>query len=422
MCQGLATALFLHKGGINSVIVLESRPSNYQDKGYYVISPNGESVLQGLGVYETVRSQGFAFDGPILADSYKRPIFAGGQSSVDLFGYQHIFVARGIVHKALKEKAAQAGLNIVYDARCKRVLEGDKSKVECTDGRVFHGNFIIGADGIKSAVRTAIGEASELVYAGFMGVNTGIELKALDTTTAEIAPGYLFLGRDALCHFIPIGQERAAVWASFEHPDMTTEEWEKLVNDRERIGGLIDKVYQNDRWSSLIQEAWKKAERHNDVIWPYVPTVSSTSANAKMSHRYHYLKRLSRWTNDQGTIAVIGDAAHGMPPTSGQGASVALEDAEGIAYLISLRQQHPEKYLPLLKEWEKHRIQRMDKLRAETEQFTNMIKPCGPVFEYCRKWLIWLMLTLTGPKRSPKAWQWTYRFEKDCPVYQAVEA
>lgn len=422
MCQGLATALFLHKGGVDSVIVLESRPSNYQDRGYYVISPNGSAVLDKLGVYEDVRSQGFSFDGPMLVDSHKNPIFKGRQSSAEIFGYSHVFIGRGVVHKALKEKAIQAGLNIIYDARCKSVLEGDKSKVECTDGRIFHGNIVIGADGIKSAVRSAIGEPSELIYTGTMGINTGIELKALDTTTAEIAPGYMFLGRDALCHFTPVGQEKAVVWASFEHPDMTTEEWRKLVNDRKRIGELIDKVYQNDRWHPLIQEAWKKAERHDDVIWPYVHTIPSIRASSNKSLRYHYLNRLSRWTNDQGTIAVIGDAAHAHPPTSGQGACVALEDAEGLAYIISIRQNHPERYLPLLREWEKHRMQRMDKLRAETEQFTSMIKPCGPLFEYCRKWLIWLMLTLTGPNRSPKTWQWTYRFEKDCPVYQGVQA
>ena len=281
MPQGLATALFLHKGGVNSIIVLESRPSNYQDRGYYVISPKGSAVLEKLCVLESVRSQGFSFNGPKLVDSHKNIIYAGTQSSADIFGYQHYFVARGIVHRVLKEKAYQAGLNIIYDARCERVLEGDKSKVECTDGRIFHSNIVIGADGIKSAVRSAIGEPSELIYAGFMGINTGVELKALDTTTAEIEPGYLFLGREGTCHLTPVGQEKAVVWGSFGHPDMTTEEWGNLVNDRKRIGELIDQVYQNDRWHPLIKEAWKKAERHNDVIWPYARTTPSTRARAK---------------------------------------------------------------------------------------------------------------------------------------------
>ena len=76
---------------------------------------------------------------------------------------------------------------------------------------------------------------------------------------------------------------------------------------------------------------------------------------------------------------VIGDAAHAMPPTTGQGASVALEDAESLAYLISLRQKKHHQtqqgnYLPLLKKWEQHRMQRIARLFNETEIYTNSLK------------------------------------------------
>ena len=48
----------------------------------------------------------------------------------------------------------------------------------------------------------------------------------------------------------------------------------------------------------------------------------------------HITPRLPSWSSPSGKIIIIGDAAHAMPPDSGQGVSCAAEDAVAIGLLL----------------------------------------------------------------------------------------
>ena len=254
------------------MILLESRPASYQDRGYYFVSPNGLAILEKLGVYDIIRPGGFSFDGLALVNEQLNVTIKGQQGTRERFGFQHLFIARGVVHKALKDKAAQVGVDIRYEAKCEELVSGEKdstrSTVKCTDGRIFHGDVIVGADGIKSMVRAAIGEATELVYSGFMGVNTAVDLAKISLAQKDIEPGYLCKGQKEIIQFSPCGNGKAVLWVSFEYPDRTTQEWGRLVTDRKSIDQLIMARVNSERWHRLVVDAWAKSEKNNDVIWP----------------------------------------------------------------------------------------------------------------------------------------------------------
>ena len=71
---------------------------------------------------------------------------------------------------------------------------------------------------------------------------------------------------------------------------------------------------------------------------PLIPAMIENSGSDKSGKGTFVLPRwitpsLPRWTSDSGRILLMGDAAHCMPPDSGQGVSCAVEDAMTIGLL-----------------------------------------------------------------------------------------
>ncbi|KAJ9419865.1 hypothetical protein QL093DRAFT_2639662 [Fusarium oxysporum] len=78
-----------------------------------------------------------------------------------------------------------------------------------------------------------------------------------------------------------------------------------------------------------------------------------------------------------GRVIVIGDAAHAIPPTGGQGAAMAFEDAETLSYvlgrirdicLIRPNGDHRSLVNEMLHKWQRHRQGRIVKVM----DFTSM--------------------------------------------------
>jgi 2-polyprenyl-6-methoxyphenol hydroxylase-like FAD-dependent oxidoreductase len=69
------------------------------------------------------------------------------------------------------------------------------------------------------------------------------------------------------------------------------------------------------------------------------------------------IEHLPRWSNQNGNVILIGDAAHAVSPHSGQGASMALEDT----YILTqyLKQYPPNKAAILFENSRKKRVERI---------------------------------------------------------------
>lgn len=127
--------------------------------------------------------------------------------------------------------------------------------------------------------------------------------------------GYCFAetSKDAETRHIPSGEalpgNKLMWWSTFEIaecPDPKSVDVEAILKDvRERHGSWSNPVIQKILAKAQIQTLWP--------VWttPELPT----------------------WEKDG--LVLIGDAAHALPPTSGQGSSQALEDAESFAMLLA---------------------------------------------------------------------------------------
>ena len=76
---------------------------------------------------------------------------------------------------------------------------------------------------------------------------------------------------------------------------------------------------------------------------------------------YHGLPRLDKWTSDDSKLILIGDAAHAIPPTAGQGANQAVEDALTLGkLLVDLNAGSIDRNT--INAWEAERMDRVDRV------------------------------------------------------------
>ncbi|TRX91790.1 hypothetical protein FHL15_007343 [Xylaria flabelliformis] len=79
-------------------------------------------------------------------------------------------------------------------------------------------------------------------------------------------------------------------------------------------------------------------------------------------------------TWERGGCVLVGDAAHALQPSSGQGASMALEDCEALALLLRHYLPEPPK-IGLAKAAKKYfdmRRPRLDMVLRRAQQFSRM--------------------------------------------------
>ena len=104
---------------------------------------------------------------------------------------------------------------------------------------------------------------------------------------------------------------------------------------------------------------------------------------------------------------MIGDGAHAMTPQAGQGAAMALEDAESLGYTFA-RPNFETDYLRLLRTWEKHRQQRLKAVRDFTNRNGRLRSPESTwIVQYLKEWFMWTIFSFAGPK-SGMEWLFGY--------------
>jgi 2-polyprenyl-6-methoxyphenol hydroxylase-like FAD-dependent oxidoreductase len=126
------------------------------------------------------------------------------------------------------------------------------------------------------------------------------------------------------------------------------------------------------------------------------------------------LPTVPRWSN--GRIVLVGDSAHATSPSSGQGASIAVESAIQLARCL--------RDLPTVADafasYENLRRDRVERIIAAGAR-TNTDKAAGPVTRVLRDLLMPMaMKVLAKPERM--AWQYDYRIDWDAPVEHKVLA
>jgi 2-polyprenyl-6-methoxyphenol hydroxylase-like FAD-dependent oxidoreductase len=118
-----------------------------------------------------------------------------------------------------------------------------------------------------------------------------------------------------------------------------------------------------------------------------------------------------------GRVVLVGDAAHATSPSSGQGASLAIESAVELARC--LRDLPHERAFAAYEDMRRTRAEKIIAMAAKT----NGDKAAGPVARVFRDLAMLAMTKLIKPETMARKmdWQFNYRIDWDAPVTAAPQ-
>lgn len=305
---GSTTALALKKAGIAGTIY-EARSEGGDTAGIMLtLGSNGIDALSAIEADDPVRDLGFRTDsiglrthtGMALGRSTLGTSTPGRPASRTM--------RRADLNAALLQHAVDGGVPVERGRRLVSVEERpDKVVATFDDGGTTEADVLVGADGVHSVVRRMIDQSapsprfSGLVTTG--GYARGVPV-AIEPGTYE-----MIFGRRGFFGFALPPDDESVWW------------FVNLPRRREPARGEL---------AAVTTDQWRKrfAEVFADDSGPALDLIAATGDFAPMTP-IHTVPPLRRWHTDR--MVIVGDAAHAPSPTSGQGASLAIEDAVVLA-------------------------------------------------------------------------------------------
>lgn len=297
---GLASAISLAQAGWR-VTVLERSPELGEVGAGFAMSRNAVAAFRGLGYDDdAVASLGFPTWASGTWDSRGRPILTIRDDPTTRESVALIGVHRRRLHEALRRGATTAGVEIVANMPVTALDPGDPNgALAVIDGR--EAALVVGADGMRSAVRAALFPDCRPVYSGYSSWRAIAPRIPEETTLQQ------FWGPHAEFGSMPVSESETYWYGYVAMPERTVV-GDELAAARVRFAG----------WAESVQRLLER-----------------TRPDAIMRHDVHHLPGgLRRYHSAR--VVMVGDAAHGFLPTMGQGAATALEDGLCVGRLIGV--------------------------------------------------------------------------------------
>lgn len=344
---GLAAAAALLQRGVD--VEVYEQASELKEVGAGIqISPNGNKVLDALGVFQTLKS--------LSCDPERKefrlwnsgkpwPMFTLGKSVIEKYGYPYLTVYRPDLHQTLADRVRALKPDAIHLSSGAAGCEQSASGVTLVlrDGRRVAGDVLIGADGVRSVVRNTLWGPTDPGFSGMVAWRGLIPMENLpehmrgSVGTTWIGPGghavTYPLHRSTIMNFV----------ATIEGKTWTAATGSELGTTEECLADFAG-------WHPEVQMLIRQSPRL--IKWALMQR-----------------DPIPAWT--QGRITLLGDAAHATLPFLAQGAVHSIED--GMVLARCLEGQTTEQAAAALQRYESARIDRTSRMvrgaTANTERF-----------------------------------------------------
>ncbi|KAI1164133.1 FAD/NAD(P)-binding domain-containing protein [Nemania serpens] len=150
-----------------------------------------------------------------------------------------------------------------------------------------------------------------------------------------------------------------------------------------------------DDWRNIDKENVKRELQKRHLGWQN-PVIQNIIRDVEVDSLYptFIIPLLPTW--EKGGCVLVGDAAHALQPSSGQGASMALEDCEALAlFLCHHLQEDPESGpVKAAKQYSDLRRPRLDMVFKKAQQLAGMKQDMGVIQEMIMYFFVWLLSRL----------------------------
>lgn len=315
---GLSAAIALRRAG-HDVLVLEQAAELGTVGAGIQMAPNASRLLGAWGVVDAFRASAVRAEAAIRrrwSDGSVLGEVRMGEEVERHFGAAYWCLHRADLHSALVEVATAAdGPGSPVEIRLGVAAIGvassgpDQARLLASSGEELVADLVIGADGIRSAVREALFGPQPQSFSGRVTNRHVIDLADLgeDPELVELLSRpaqniWLGPGGSALTHPLRGG---SGIYLAVTKAGVAEAEavWSMPVDKDEELARIAD---WDPRLTRLVQAA---------------PTVTA--------YGLHDSEPMERWS--EGRVVLLGDACHAMLPFQAQGAGQAIEDGAVLA-------------------------------------------------------------------------------------------
>lgn len=355
--SGLTLALALHQQGIASTIY-EARSAPLNIGGAIMLSPNALRILDLLGVYERIHPEGYDFDKLYFRSPTDQPWDEYEFGSKEKYAYRGMRIYRHVLIRELSAMIEEANIHIQYNKKFARIaLETDTSVTwSFEDGTTATATCLVGADGIHSKVRKYMHPDLEPKFTNAMGVTAAVPTAQLQVPKGYNLPVTIMNKQHGAFVIAPQQHDGSEVLIGRQKraPELDRDSWDKLMNDKQ---WCIDYLRQGaSDFPEIVQRAVQHIEEEKINLWPF-----------------YVVPKLDQWSSDHGRVVILGDAAHAIPPSAGQGINQAFEDVYTYALIVAkCDREYLEKALKI---WQQGRQERVDRVLALNAQIDKRRMP-----------------------------------------------
>lgn len=289
---GLTTAIALEQKGIKTRIFEQAEEIKPVGAGI-ILANNAMQVYEKLGLRKVIEENGHHISSMNITTANLHPI-----SKVDLSSFEkkhkvkNIAIHRGTLQQILLNELKSTEINLNH--HLKNIESNDNGySLTFENGAQIQSSTLIGADGIKSAVRqnvfpnTTIRDAKQICWRGVTDFKLPVKYQN------EVNEAW---GKADRFGFVQIADDKV-YWYALKSYKNHKDEFQ--VNDMETYFSNYNPIV-NEIIASTKKEQINTAE------------ISDLTPN-------------NNWYKEN--ICLIGDAAHATTPNMGQGACQAIEDA-----------------------------------------------------------------------------------------------
>jgi 6-hydroxynicotinate 3-monooxygenase len=306
---GLTTATALLWGGGMDVRVYE-QASHFARLGAGIQqSPNALKVMRKLGLEPALRARGFmpaAFTHREAATGRISNEVRLGELAERKYGGPYLLLHRGDMHSVLL--SAVPAERIVLGKKLVG-LDHRQGLIELSfaDGSRERADAVIGGDGIHSVVRQSLFGVRQPRFTGRVGYRATFPASRLAGEPLDDNTKWWGTDRHLIVYYVTAARDEIYVMATVSEPEFDLESW----SSKGDIGAL------------------------RRAFADFHPTVQAALECIPEVHKWALADRepLASWS--EGSVVLVGDAAHPMMPHMGQGAAMAIEDAAVLARCVA---------------------------------------------------------------------------------------
>ncbi len=298
---GLALALALHARGFAPVVFEKKTAGQIRTEGVFLtLAPNGVNALRALGLADQTIAAGLVTKGLTMFNERGKQLGLMDYGSHGTrFGAPSVTIRRGALGALLLDAAERAGIDMRLSRGIDDIADGQDGVRVTSTGDVGTYDALIACDGLRSTVRRSIfPELPAPRYSGLIGTGGVIDVPAVRRTQG---PMLMTFGKRAFFGYLAEPGAPVMWFNTYPAPESD-------------VGPITDPA----AYARFIESLHADDPLENAKIMRAVPAIDR-------NYPIYDMPELDHWS--KGHVLLMGDAAHAVAPHSGQGASMAIEDA-----------------------------------------------------------------------------------------------